>query len=521
MKPPREEDPEDDRGDDDDDEVATTSAEAPGPAPSSESDVPTLGSVDTATAPTSLPLPSETPTEESRDEPAIQEELGGLIDLADVTDGGVDEGADAGSGTLESGNGSVVKPSQRPKRVITDYPGFEGMPLSHEKAVKLRFARQGSKEQVRMLRVQNRLKSGTHAVPITLDEERAAGVHANTDVLFIIAKAVDCITVAILLPRFFNIGAEKGLIRCSVAELRDSKTTIDGELLYGAENPTDYDELVQFDPNRPGAPVKDVPAICARELNPNIVANDIGQSVWQMKIDDVQILLDLHAADVASPFKLPVSRSGLPYRGSDDEVLFILSGSEDGQPDLSQLRVQQSERENATVACQFSHCCMEVNVKDMRHHVAAHLLYDAALSPGDLPAFPCGFCGVRGAVPYTTASTMVAGCTTGLRKGQHLGVCKLVGKPLKYSHKSALKSSPQAESTNVPIQCPHPQCNANKASFVYVYKYSMPKHYRLEHPGFEVPAGLCEIGDEEKGRLAKLWAIWAKILKNRPTRGGR
>ena len=37
-------------------------------------------------------------------------------------------------------------------------------------------------------------------------------------------------------------------------------------------------------------------------------------------------------------------------------------------------------------------------------------------------------------------------------------------------------------------------------------------------PGFEVPAGLCEIGDEEKGRLAKLWA---KILKNRPTRGGR
>ena len=63
-----------------------------------------------------------------------------------------------------------------------------------------------------------------------------------------------------------------------------------------------------------------------------------------------------------------------------------------------------------------------------------------------------------------------------------------------------------------------PQCNANKASFVYVYKYSMPKHYRLQHPGFEVPAGLCDIGDEEKDRLTKLWA---KILKNRPTRGGR
>ena len=92
-------------------------------------------------------------------------------------------------------------------------------------------------------------------------------------------------------------------------------------------------------------------------------------------------MLEGELGDVASPLKLPVSRSGLPYRGSDDEVLFILSGSEDGQPDLSQSRVQQSERENAKVAYQFSHCCMEVNVKGMRHHAAAHLLYDTALLP--------------------------------------------------------------------------------------------------------------------------------------------
>ena len=37
----------------------------------------------------------------------------------------------------------------------------------------------------------------------------------------------------------------------------------------------------------------------------------------------------------------------------------------------------------------------------------------------------------RCAVLFTTASTMAAGCTTLLSKGQHLGMCKLVGKPPK------------------------------------------------------------------------------------------
>ena len=65
---------------------------------------------------------------------------------------------------------------RRTKHVILDYPGFEGHAISHEKAVKLKFLRPGSKEAVRMLRVQNRLKSGTHAVPLVIEEERAAGV---------------------------------------------------------------------------------------------------------------------------------------------------------------------------------------------------------------------------------------------------------------------------------------------------------------------------------------------------------
>ena len=57
----------------------------------------------------------------------------------------------------------LVDERAAPKHQILDYPGFEGTPLSIEKAMKLMFARPGSKEASRMLRVQNRLKLRTTA----------------------------------------------------------------------------------------------------------------------------------------------------------------------------------------------------------------------------------------------------------------------------------------------------------------------------------------------------------------------
>ena len=84
--------------------------------------------------------------------------------------------------------------------------------------------------------------------------------------------------------------------------------------------------------------------------------------------------------------------------------------------------------------------------------MAAHLVFDTTMPK--IP-FPCGFCGLRAHVPFTAATSMVAGCPAGLNKQKHIGTCKLIGAP-KYSYKPALKSTKTAPSTNVPIKCPSP-----------------------------------------------------------------
>ena len=120
-----------------------------------------------------------------------------------------------------------------------------------------------------------------------------------------------------------------------MAELKGPKTTIDGFILHGLENPTDMDKI-WFDPNRQGLAVSKVPAIHTREVNPEISSTGVGKPVWEMAIDDVQVMLDLHyhTAATPAPFRLPVSPTGnFPYRGSDGEVLFIVSGTESGDPE--------------------------------------------------------------------------------------------------------------------------------------------------------------------------------------------
>ena len=46
---------------------------------------------------------------------------------------------------------------------ILDYPGYEGIKMSLERCVKMKFQRQGTKAAERMRRVCNQLKAGTRA----------------------------------------------------------------------------------------------------------------------------------------------------------------------------------------------------------------------------------------------------------------------------------------------------------------------------------------------------------------------
>lgn len=59
----------------------------------------------------------------------------------------------------------------------------------------------------------------------------------------------------------------------------------------------------------------------------------------------------------------------------------------------------------------------------------------------------------------------------------------------------------------MPIACPI--CKPA----VYVYKYSMPEHFRLEHSSHEFPPALSVTGAEKKA----VFELWQQIQKKRPT----
>jgi hypothetical protein len=205
------------------------------------------------------------------------------------------------------------------------------------------------------------------------------------------------------------------------------------------------------------------------------------------------------------PLRLP--SGNFPYHSEDGSELFILSGSESGKPDLGQVPRQQESDD--VVVCDL--CARGVKTDEMRHHTSAHVFFDESWLAETRPAFPCGYCGTRSAVPFTSAATMVAGCPTGLVKGRGgsykpTGTCKLIGTP-KYAHKAALTSTTSGPSTNVPLKCP--KCPDRPG--VFVFKYSMPKHYALEHRSHTMPPEFA-VSDQEK---AFLKSLWLKIQKKR------
>ena len=50
---------------------------------------------------------------------------------------------------------------------------------------------------------------------------------------------------------------------------------------------------------------------------------------------------------------------------------------------------------------------------------------------------------------------------------------------------------------------------------VFIYKYSMAKHFAVEHPSLFPPKEFSEVSGAEEARLAKLWR---KIESKRPAK---
>ena len=392
-----------------------------------------------------------------------------------------DEESKHGDDTSAESGGAAADNARAAKETknyhIIDYPGYEGLKMSLERAVKLKFSRLGAKAAERMRRVMNKWKAGTRggsaAEPVDLESERAAGVHAHTDPLLLIANCDAGITCVVIVPVSFSIGNESSLLAISLKELRDPRAMVDANIMVPSVD--DGELSMVFGKHRFFAHVS-VPAVACFTLNPEVVKDSAGRSMWRLSIEELEILLDLKGPSCSTPPSLPASGTGhVPYVDDRGNELFVLAGTEDSTPDLT--RSSKSKVASQDVICDICGIAMKPGA-DARHHIGAHLLFDDQWT--QRPTFPCGLCGMRPVVPYTDSASLVSGCPTALvRKGStfnHKGACKLAGEP-KYNHKSALSSVEGSPCTNVPMLCP--LCPQKPG--VAVYKYDMEKHWRAGH----------------------------------------
>ena len=446
---------------------------------------------------------------------SIVAEMGGTTsgsarDSADEESKGGDASTAESVDAAAADDGSRKSKQQTNNYHISDYPGFEGIKMSLERAVKLMFSRLGTKAAERMRRVMNKLKAGTcagsAAEPADLESERAAGVHANTDPLLLIAKCAVGTTCVVIVPESFAIGNESNLLAISLKELCDSRATVVANVMVPSVDDSELSLL--FGKHRFFAKVT-VPAIACFCLNPDVVKDSTGRSMWKLSVEELEVLLDMKGPSCSKLPTLPTSGTGhVPYADSSGMELFILAGTEDDTPDLN--RTSKSAVSPADVICDICGIAMKSGA-DARHHIGAHLLYDGQWT--QRPTFPCGFCGTRPAVPYTDSSSLVSGCPTALIRGRggtfiHKGACKLVGE-LKYSHKPALGSTEGSPCTNVPMICPW--CPAKPG--VAVYKYSMEEHWRVGHPEKTVTSDMKATVAISANEQKWLKARWSKATK--------
>ena len=125
----------------------------------------------------------------------------------------------------------------------------------------------------------------------------------------------------------------------------------------------------------------------------------------------------------------------------------------------------------------------------MRLHMGAHLLEDSwQQHKKERPAFPCGICGIRAAIPQALIDpASQPGCGVSLKRTgstwKPVHQCKLLqGASLEYSTSTAAKCAQSSPCTNRPVQCPSCVC--------VIWSYSMRDHFADKHPTTPMPGEL-------------------------------
>ncbi|KAI0067932.1 hypothetical protein BV25DRAFT_1911795 [Artomyces pyxidatus] len=128
-------------------------------------------------------------------------------------------------------------------------------------------------------------------------------------------------------------------------------------------------------------------------------------------------------------------------------------------------------------------CHRKMDPKKARSHVGEHILrklrnVEEVLHQPVADSFPCGFCGRSG----------LRGCDeVFLTKGNNPQALSHCPHFEKFQYRRAQQSSDTSPSTNVPILCSIPGCTGTVGQHLTaVWKYNMPEHIRVAHPGHSV-----------------------------------
>ena len=258
-------------------------------------------------------------------------------------------------------------------------------------------------------------------------------------------------------------------------------------------------------------------------LNPDIrtcVIEESNETVTEyfIDLDTLQkvfdkLVLDYNNSKVTKKrvlFNIEGKTQEAPYRNGKE--LFLFKALQDSSNILSSTAVDVERRNNSReFVCAVPGCGKIFPCKDMRHHVAWHILWDSTIEEkaqnktGEL----CGICGMNLAMTYHSGGTDI-GCSAWLetKRGNT--------KKLRYmcqhhdeigiNYKCALKSTSAAPSTNVPIECPQCTAKMGKGNAQHYFKYNFPYHWKKMHEGIEMGDELREtllISEEEKRGVKK------------------
>ena len=244
------------------------------------------------------------------------------------------------------------------------------------------------------------------------------------------------------------------------------------------------DGAIVFPPRAMGETIKASGWQCA-PCRPDISYDEAGKPIWSVKIEILNIMLNLrfagHRMDGGEfPIKslLTFSDDRAYYKGADGQLLAVVEGTAAMEPSVGSHSVAKPDGQYTCGVCRK----FTGNAKALRQHIGGHQLESNWDKYGkEKPLFPCGLCGERechGVKPLKDPDD-VSGCFMYFRGQQVVHHCKLVKEEKPYgSHATAAKSRWKGRApepcSNVPVKCPF-GCTE------IFWKWSMMQHFTQKH----------------------------------------